>query len=346
MKKLASMMALILLLALSACGGADTPELKRYQAEFIGLFDTLTQVIGYAESQTVFEGQIRDLKEDLESYHRLYDIYQSYPGIINIRDINQAAGRGPLKVDPKIIDMLLFAKEGAGISKGRVNIALGSVLAIWHDYREAGKMNPDQARLPDRAILEEANRHSHPQDLVIDPVNGTVEILDPLLRLDVGAVAKGYAVEQAARAAEDRGVAHMLISVGGNVRAIGTRAGEAGPWRVGIDNPDPEKGDYLTVLSIDGLSVVTSGVYERYYRVDGRSYHHIIDPDSLFPENRYLSVSLVCPDSGLADLLSTALFNMDLQEGLAFIEGMEGVEALWCLPDGELVRSSGLSGYE
>ncbi|NLA81647.1 MAG: FAD:protein FMN transferase, partial [Clostridiaceae bacterium] len=128
-------------------------------------------------------------------------------------------------------------------------------------------------------------------------------------------------------------------------RAIGSR-GDGSPWRVGIDNPDPGNEDYLAVLSLDGFSLVTSGVSERYFEVQGKRYHHIIDPDSLFPEDRYLSVSIVCPDSGLADLLSTALFNLDLEAGQALIESMEGTEALWCLPDGSLVRSSGFAAFE
>ena len=349
MKRLVALLALFLVLALAlpACGPkqAAPGELQRFHAEFIGLFDTLTQVIGYAESKALFENQVHALKDDLEYYHQLYDIYKSYPDLTNLRDINLAAGQGPVKVDQAIIDLLLFAKTKSAESGNRVNIALGAVLSLWHDARERGRMNPAEARLPDMAALEAANRHVDIRDLLIDPEARTVEILDPLLRLDVGAVAKGYAVEQPALAAQARGVDHLLISVGGNVRAIGSR-GDGSPWRVGIDDPDPANDDYLAVLSLEGLSLVTSGVTERYFQVQGKRYHHIIDPDSLFPEDRYLSVSIVCSDSGLADLLSTALFNLDLEAGQELIEALEGTEALWCLPDGSLVRSSGFTAFE
>lgn len=349
MKRLLALLALFLALtlALPACGPKpDAPgELQRFHAEFIGLFDTLTQVIGYAESKALFESQVQALKDDLEYYHQIYDIYKSYPGLTNLRDVNLAAGQGPVKVDQAIIDLLLFARAKSAQSGNRVNIALGAVLSLWHDAREQGRMNPAEARLPDMTALEAASRHVDMEDLLIDPEEKTVQILDPSLRLDVGAVAKGYAVEQAALAAQARGVDHLLISVGGNVRAIGKR-GDGSPWRVGIDNPDPDKEDYLAVLSLDGLSLVTSGVSERYFEVQGKRYHHIIDPDSLFPEDRYLSVSIVCPDSGLADLLSTALFNLDLDAGKALIESLEATEALWCLPDGSLVRSSGFASFE
>ncbi len=347
MKRPITLLILVISLTLTACVplACAPPPLQRFESEFTGLFDTLTLIIGYAEKKADFDLQVQALMDDLESYHQLYDIYQRYPGITNLRDVNQAAGQGPVEVDQKIIDLLLFAQTYAPQTGDRVNIALGPVLSLWHEAREAGNLDPSAARLPDPSDLEAASLHTNAQDLIIDPVKKTVEIRDPLLSLDVGAIAKGYAVEAAARAAQDRGVTHMLISVGGNVRAIGGR-GNGDPWKVGVDQPDKAKEGYLAVLKIDNLSLVTSGVTERFYIVDGQSYHHIIDPDTLFPENRYQSVSVINPDSGLADLLSTSLFNLDLEQGLALVESLADTEALWCLADGSLARSSGFSDYE
>ncbi len=348
--KIALLLSLVLLFScLAAClrhGGSGNPGSQKYEAEFIGLFDTLTRVMGYAETEEEFRATVQALKDDLEVYHRLYDIYKDYPGLVNIRSLNRQAGQGPVEVDPKIIDLLLFAREAYDLTDGRVNVALGALTAIWHRYRENGISHPETARLPDRKLLEEAAGHTAIEDLIIDPASHTVELKDPQMRLDVGAIAKGYAVEQAARAAEARGVKHLLISVGGNVRAIGARNDEGESWRVGIENPDHTAEDYLAIVRAADQSVVTSGVYERFYLVDGRSYHHIIDPDSLFPENRYLSVSIITPDSGLADVLSTALFNLDLEEGKRLIGGLEQTEALWCLPDGSLVESEGFASLK
>ena len=164
--------------------------------------------------------------------------------------------------------------------------------------------------------------------------------------LDVGAIAKGYATEQVTLAAISRGADHLLLSVGGNVRAIGYRNDLNEPWRVGIENPDDTVEDYLSILKIKDMSVVTSGTYERYYEVDGRRYHHIIDPVTLYPEDRYLSVSIVTHDSGLADILSTALYNMSLEDGLELIESIDQTDALWCMPDGSLQKSSGFADYQ
>jgi FAD:protein FMN transferase len=346
-KLMALFTALVLVVFLPACSTAPTTVAgpQKYEAEFLELFDTLTTLVGYADSKVAFEAEAAAVKADLLVYHQLYDIYHSYPGITNMKDLNDKAGQGPVKVDQKIIDLLKFGQYAYTLSGGQVNIAFGAVLRIWHDYREAGLADPANAQVPDLADLQKASQHTAITDMVIDEVNQTVELKDPGMRLDVGAIAKGYATEMAARAAMARGVKHLLMSVGGNVRAIGYRNDTNEVWRVGIENPEKADSDYLSIVSIHDLSVVTSGVYERYYEVNGKRYHHVIDPDTLFPENNYLSVTILTEDSGLADALSTALFNMSYEEGLALIESLGNTEALWCYPDGSLKESPGFSQY-
>ena len=350
---LALITILALVVLLPACslipgGGTATESVtgpQKYEAEFLELFDTLTTIVGYADSKAAFEAEVTLIKADLLVYHQLYDIYNSYPGITNIKDLNGRAGQGPVKVDSKIIDLLKYSQYAYTLSGGKVNIAMGSVLRIWHDYREAGLNDPATAAVPDLVDLQEAARHTDIANMVIDEVNQTVELKDPAMLLDVGAIAKGYATEMAARAAKSRGIEHLLMSVGGNVRAIGYRNDANEVWRVGIENPDETTDEYLAIASIHDLSVVTSGVYERYYEVDGKRYHHVIDPETLFPEYRYLSVTILTEDSGLADALSTALFNMSYEEGLALIDSLENTEALWCFPDGSLKESPGFGKY-
>jgi FAD:protein FMN transferase len=343
---LSAILALVLVLPACSVGAASqNSDLNKYEAEFIGLFDTLTRIIGYAPSKEMFEAEVTQIKADLEVYHQLYDIYHTYPGLVNIKDINDHAGQGPMQVDPKIIALLKYSREAYALTGGKVNIALGSVLKIWHDYREAGISDPASAALPPLADLQAANRHTRIEDLLIDEANSTVTLNDPDMLLDVGAVAKGYATEQVALAAMNRGADHLLLSVGGNVRAIGYRNNSNENWRVGIEKPDDTADGYLAIVSGHDLSVVTSGVYERYYIVDNKRYHHIIDPDTLFPENRYQSVSIITHDSGLADVLSTALFNMSVEDGSRLIASIGQTEALWCLPDGTLQESPGFAAY-
>jgi thiamine biosynthesis lipoprotein len=141
---------------------------------------------------------------------------------------------------------------------------------------------------------------------------------------------------------ESEGATSMLLSAGGNVRTIGARA-DGTDWKVGIQ--DPYSGGYLCVVNVDERSLVTSGTYERYYTVDGRDYHHIVDPQTLMPSTYYDSVSVIAADSGLADALTTGLFSMPLTEGAALVESLDDVEALWVQPDGTQTQSSGFSAF-
>ena len=163
------------------------------------------------------------------------------------------------------------------------------------------------------------------------------------MKLDVGAIAKGYAVEMVARSLEARGVTGYIINVGGNVRTVGTKP-DGSKWKVGIE--DPLGGDdYISLVSLSGESLVTSGVYQRYYIVDGKKYHHIIDPETLMPAEGYASVSVLTADSALGDALSTALMCMTVDEGTALVESLDGVEAQWVFPDGTRRASSGWGKY-
>jgi thiamine biosynthesis lipoprotein len=337
---------LILLLNTAACGQTGK---KRYEAEFLFLFDTVTKIIGYAESKDDFHDMAQQIHDDLEEYHELYDIYNNYEGINNLKTINDNAGIKPVKVDQRILDLLTFSKEMYNKTNGKVNIAFGSVLKLWHDYRAEGIDNPEKSELPPMDQLIAASEHTDIEDLVIDLEAGTVYLQDPDMTLDVGAIAKGYAVEQASRLAIERGFTKGLISVGGNIRAIGSKLdadGQDSLWQVGIQNPD-EEGNRPNILMTQfaDRSVVTSGVYERYYTVNGKKYHHIIDEETLMPTESFIAVTIITPDSGLADALSTAIFNMTFDEGLEMIEAIPDTEAMWIKPDGEILFSSNFQNY-
>lgn len=330
--------------AVTGCGGKkEEPERKRFDAQFLDLFDTVTTIVAYTEDEETFRAYAQEFYEELKAYHELYDIYKDYPGIANLKTVNDRAGREPVAVDAKIIGMLKEAVEMNQKTRGYMNVAMGSVLSVWHDYRTAGMNEPQKASLPPMDELRRAAEHTDISLVEIDEEAGTVYLPDPEMSLDVGAIAKGYAAEMVCRKLEADGLSNALISVGGNVRAIGAKA-DKGLWRVGIQNPDLESAErYLHTVELKDMSLVTSGSYQRYYTVEGKNYHHIIHPQLLMPWDEYRSVSILCRDSGLADCLSTAVFNMDLEEGKALIEGMEGVEALWILADG---REEATSGFE
>lgn len=336
-KFIAVFMIIALIFSLAACG---KQEKKRYEAEFILLFDTMSQVIGYTDTEEEFAAQVDLIYESLEEYHQLYDIYNNYDGINNMKTINDQAGITPVKVDQKIIDLLLFSKEAYELTDGKINVAFGAVLRIWHDYRAAGIEDPEKAKLPDLAELQAAAEHTDFNQVIIDEDNATVYLPDPEMRLDVGAIAKGYATEQITRLAEEHGMTSGLISIGGNVRTIGVRGDGGTPWQVGIQNPVDQNAEDISKVRLTNSSLVTSGIYERFYSVNGKNYHHIINPETLFPAEYFLSVTILCPDSGLADALSTSVFNMPYEQGLELIESLPDTEALWAFHDGQIKTSS------
>ena len=330
----------IFILIFSSCKTGGKEKFTEY---VFGYFDTAAVISGYADSKAEFDSVVADVKALLKEYHELYTIYNKYEGVNNLYVINNSDD--PVEVDRKIIDLLLYAKEVYSITGGKTNVAMGSVLSIWHRYRQAGIKDPVKAELPPMDDLLIAAQHTDIDNIIIDEKNCTVFLADPEMSLDVGAIAKGYAVEMIARDLESKGISGYVLNVGGNIRSLGGKA-DGSPWTVGIENPkDAQNGDYIAYLHVDGQVVVTSGSYQRYYLVNGKPYHHIIDPETLMPGINYLSVSVICKDSGLGDALSTALFIMDYEEGLALIETLSDVEAMWVLPNGEQKYSSGFKNY-
>ena len=171
--------------------------------------------------------------------------------------------------------------------------------------------------LPDPAALREAALHADPANVILDPANRTVFFKDPLIRLDAGALGKGYVCARIEEALRDAGCRSALLSAGGNVLTIGTPPGLAG-WNVGIRNPDPDAAEQVyTVWQVKDASVVTSGDYERYFVIGDTRYHHIIDPETLYPGTRYHSITISCRDAAAADMLSTALFLLPEADGRA-----------------------------
>ena len=319
--------------------------MEQYTATFLDVFHTSTTIIGYAKDEETFTEEVTLLKEKLEYYHKMYDIYHNYDGMNNIKTINDNAGIAPVKVDKEIIGLLLLAKDMYEQTDGQINVAMGSVLRIWHDYRDAGINHPEDAALPPMDKLQEAALYTDIHKMIIDEAASTVYLEDPKMSIDVGSIGKGYAVERVAEYAMEQGMEHILFNVGGNIRAVGTKA-DGNPWRLGVQNPDTDSDEaYVKKVQLSGESLVTSGDYQRYYIVDGVEYCHIIDPDTLMPANYFASVSIITDDSGVADALSTSVFNMPYEEGLAYVNSLEGVEAIWIMHDGTIQYSDGFERY-
>lgn len=330
---LALMLAAALLL--SGCG-IKQPETR--QAVYLDVFDTVTTLSAVGLSERDFQQTAEKIHETLLHYHRLFDIYNDYEGLNNLKTVNDNAGLSPVAVDEEIIRLLLDCRDYYDLTDHGVNAAMGSVLRLWQETRTMALDNPEKAALPTDAALRAAAEHCGWDTVRIDQASSTVYLTDPEQSLDVGAIAKGWAAGKAAQLAPSG----FLISVGGNVCATGPKDGDT-PWVVGVADPDGGEGCLRTLYDWD-KAIVTSGDYQRYFELDGVRYHHIIDPQTLYPATRFRSVTVVCTDSGLADALSTALFVLPLEEGKALAE-KTGAEAMWLDTQGNLSETPGFSTY-
>lgn len=349
MKKTISLILLLsLLFTLGACrdGGEKSEYETRHRTISNVYFNTYSAIYTYADTDdTKIEAYAQICDEVLSYYHELFDIYFEYSGVNNIRTVNQNAGKSAVTVDRALVDFLLYCKELYTLTEGKTNVMLGSVLTLWHDAREAaegdfGYLSPEL--LPTAQELEAANAHTSIDALIIDEEACTVYIADPEASLDVGAIAKGYTVNILRDRLKAEGADAVALNIGGNIATIGLKPGGES-WVTGITNPDKTAEDSLACrLELGEVSLVTSGDYERYFISGDRRYHHIIDPATLMPADYFSSVSIITENSGLADALSTALFCMSYEEGLALAERIGGVEVIWIFDDGTIKHTEGI----
>lgn len=350
LRKITVVFMLLALLIPAGCSPASDNDYYRYTETYYDAFDTLVQVVAYAEDETQFREQIAVFHNRLLELHKLYDIYNTYEGINNIKTINDHAGIKPVKVEQEVIDLILYARQWSERTGGAFNIALGPVLKIWHSYREEALYEPASAKLPPLEMLQQAAQFGDMQQVVVDEELMTVYLPDRRMSLDVGALAKGYALELAAAEIEAAGLHSAIISAGGNIRTIGSPLdGERDRWGIGVQDPDASivggSEKLLDVIYLKDGSVDTSGDYQRYYVVNEELIHHLIDPQTLMPATHYRAVTVITNDSAFADLMSTALFLIPYAESLALAEQYDNLEAMWIMPGGEIRTTSGMQHY-
>jgi len=347
MKKICSLLlSLCLIVSIFSLQGCNKKtDLKKFTDYSFDFFDTVTTIIGYEKNEKTFKANCEVIKNELMRYHKLYDIYTEYDGINNLCSLNKKKGglHSKLLVDTEIVSLLNFSKEIYEKTFGKVNVAFGNVLSLWHEERTYGIKYPEKAKLPDEKKLKAAAEHTDISKIIIE--TDSVFIEDNEMTLDVGAVAKGYATEKVAEFMMKKGFKSYLLNVGGNVRALSPQP-DGKKWKIGIENPDTDDQDnpYIEYLELSDMSLVTSGSYHRFYTVNGKNYNHIIDTDSLMPAENFTSVSVICKSSALADAFSTALFCMSLEDGKKLAR-LEKFEAMWVLKNGKQVYTDNFKSY-
>lgn len=293
-------------------------------------------VLGTVCSVNLFEKGTREAyREIFERLREIESRMSANRDDTEIAEINRNAGASPVKVHPDVIEVVSSALRFADLSGGSFDPSVGPLVRLWG-------IGSDSARVPSRAEIEAALPLIDYRDVVADAAAGTVFLKRPGMKLDLGAIAKGYAADEAARIIAKRKIPRAIVDLGGNVLAYGEKPGKES-WRIGVQDPSSERGSHIGVLAVKNKTMVTSGVYERFFEADGKRYHHILDPKTGYPvENGLLSVTIVADRSIDADGLSTSVFALGAERGRALIESLPGVEAIFIGEDFSVRATSGV----
>ena len=311
------MLALILLL----CGCAP----KESAEATVVLYDYFDTVVTLKVASRDEEKAREILEETFSRLDKVFDCYEEHPGVNGLWALNHAEGAW-FRPEPELTELLLRCRDWQTYSP-KTDVTCGALYRLWHDFREGGS-------LPEEADLEQARSLGGWDRVEVDEENGLVR-LQIGTELDFGAAAKGYACDVCARDLERNGIEQYILSAGGNV-AAGVRQD---PYRVAVTDPDGDGS--VALLTMTRQCAVTSGGYQRFRELDGVRYHHLIDPDTLYPgETGVLQVTVIGTDSALADFLSTALFLTGYPEGREIAE-RAGVDAIWVLNDGTVEATEG-----
>ncbi len=315
-----------------------SPTVERHEATRLELFDTPISVIAYTKTKEEFDALSHLAFSELSRLDALYDVYEGDEAGNGLAAVNAHAGGHPVEVDPDVMGLLQWAKKAAELTHGVIDASAGQICLLWQQARETAAQHPERAQIPSKAAIDEALQHRGMDALILDTDAGTACLTDPNVRLDVGALAKGYAADVVMERLVREGYTDVMLNLGGNVLTRGQR-GDGSPWRIGIRNPLQE-GVLAEVASGDG-SVVTSGGYERKMEVDGKEYHHIIDLSTGMPAERWAQVSVISTHSAEADLLTTALFLLPEEDGRALLAQFDGAAACYVRQDGSVTRTEG-----
>ncbi len=332
-------------------------------------FDTLIQLNLYYRATDTYD--IATVFQAAESrileYHQLLDKYNAYENVVNVYSINQTANvldtnsttYGTVTISQNLYDAFQTALDHDSdiLDDGELlfDITLEPVLRVWHDARESASCTTSQINgslicpVPNASLLV-GPFNINPSDILLDPIQKTIGFAKPNMGVDLGGFGKGYMAEIVTDYLDTLNISYLLNAGNSNIKA-----GELNPSRpdghyyvaltTPIVNQTTELPPYYGYLKLpEGMSVITSGNYQRYFigESDGLIYHHIIDPRTYYPGGETMSVSVMFEDGGLGDLYSTSLFLLSIEAGLAYVNQTPGLEAIWYLTDGSVVFSNGL----
>ncbi len=256
-----------------------------------------------------------------------------------LMEVNQKAGIEPVKVHPDLFSLIALGTSHSQAQGSHLNIAIGPLVQTW-------RIGFSNARKPNQGEIEQALKIIDPHQICLDPDHQTVFLKRKGMKIDLGALAKGFSADLLASYLRSQGIEQALIDLGGNILTLGLNPVSHRPWRIGIQNPQLPRGEHLLVLSVTGKSVVTSGTYVRHLDVDGQSFHHIFDPQTGYPvETELASLTIISDRSVDGEIWTTRLFGEEPTDILKIVETLPGIDAILVYQSGRLAYTSGLHDY-
>lgn len=288
--------------------------------------DTYINVKVYSNNKKKANKALDEIENIYKTYHNLTDRYNSNElGLYNLNHGNN-------DIDDKLLEMIKYADSWYEKTGGLLDITIGNVVDVWKKYRDLGSGIPTSEELATANI-------NHDDMIINDKV-----ILNNNVSIDLGAISKGYTTQIVGEYLKSVGLTKFIINAGGNVLVGDYYKQSSDTYKVGIEDPTNNNSLYQ-IVKVNNKAIVTSGGYQRNYTYNGVTYNHIINPKTLYPANNMQSVTVICDSSSMADALSTTLFLMSVDDGLAFLDNYDA-EAIWYLNDGTIVKSKGFSIYE
>ncbi len=274
------------------------------------------------------------MAEVFSEFDRLENLMSTWREGSDVLRLNAAAGTEPVRLSPEVIEVLGIARHYSELSDGKFDVTFGPLSGLWRfDHDQDGV-------IPDPAVVAARVPFIGWEDLVVDATAGTALLRRKGMSVHLGGIGKGYAVDHGAAILRRHGFENFLIQSGGDMYVGGQPEGR--PWRLGIQDPRGPGDTPFAVVELSDATFSTSGDYERYFIKDGRRYHHILDPDSGQPAMASRSVTIVTARGVDADALSTAVFILGPDAGMALIERLPDVEGVIVGARNEVRVSSGL----
>lgn len=294
--------------------------------------DTYISIKLYSKNKKV-DKILNDVESIYNKYDILADAYTKYDNVINVYYLNNILEVGKeVTISDDLTSLIKYGIDVYTKTNGLVNIAMGNVTSVWKKYLNDGKKVPSDSELSSLNI--------NINDIVLE---GNKFLKKSDVKLDLGAIAKGYVTEEVGNYLESKKIDKYLINAGGNVK-VG-KSYKDGKYVIGIENPNDTNKMYKKI-NVENKSVVTSGDYQRYYEVNGIRYNHIINPKTRFPANNVKSVTVICDNSKDADMYSTYLFLLPLGEALNYVNNKDNLEAVFYVNEDNIITSKGFSSYE